>query len=95
MIDLREIEVNGAIQAPILHFLSTKIAQHTPEAGNISSEFHFLVQSVRELEILQRERAAWDVQKIRTMLISAAEKQDTSHEDALQNLTVNLHYYRK
>jgi len=94
VIDLREIEVNGAIQAPILHFLSTKIAQHTLDAEDVSSAFHFLVQSNRELEMVQRERAAWDEQKIRMMLVSASKKRGASPEDvltqqsiALQNLT--------
>lgn len=98
--DLHEIEANGTIQAPILHFLSTKIAEYTLDAEDVSGAFHFLVQSVRELEILQRERAAWDVQKIQMILISASERRNASPEDvlakqsiALQNLTVILQFF--
>jgi len=68
--DLQEIEVNGAMQAPILHFLSLKIAEHSIESNDLQSVFHFLVQGVRGLEILQRERAAWDETKMRTIIAS-------------------------
>lgn len=78
--DLAELEVDGAIQAPILHFLSMKIMEHTLGEDDLSSAFHFLVQSVREIEILQRERAAWDEEKIRTMLFSASLKRGKSSD---------------